>query len=645
MNMQRMMELVKLLNRYSYEYYTLDNPTVADAQYDKLYDELVALERESGTVLKDSPTRRVGGETISEFKPHKHFNKLYSLDKCNSFDELREWDSKIKKAVGNVPYTLEYKLDGLTLCLTYRDGLLATASTRGDGTVGEDVTEQVKTIKSVPLSIPYKGFLEAQGEGIMTLTSFKEYNERASEEAFEPLKNPRNGVAGAIRNLNPKVTASRKLDVIFYNVNSIDGENLDSQEAFVSFLKDNRFKTIPPFVTDDVEEIIRRIESVNREALDFVIDGMVIKVNDLFARKKLGYTDKFPKWAIAYKFEAEETTTLLKDVVWQVGRTGKITPTAMLEPVELCGATVKRATLNNYSDITRKRLKKGSTVFVRRSNDVIPEILGIASEGSGVEIEKPSRCPSCGAEAYEEGPLLYCPNEYGCKPQICGKIEHFVSKDCMDIEGISEKTVEQLFDVLDVRDSSRLFELTEEELLRLEGFKKRKAEKVIKSIAKSKNVDLPHFINALGIRNVGKKTAYDLAVRFGSLKGLSEASVEELMTVEEVGEVVARCIKDYFIKHCDTVQKYCSLGVDPVMKQTGEKFKGLRFVLTGSLENFTRSEAGRLIEDEGGTVQSSVTKDTNYVVAGADAGSKLSKAQAMNKKILDEKAFMDMINT
>lgn len=347
----RMTELVKKLNELAYRYYVLDEPTVSDKEYDALYDELVRLEAQSGVVLADSPTKRVGGEPLKQFTPHTHIRRLYSLDKCNSFDELRAWFDKLKTALGYAPAcTLEYKLDGLTICLTYRDGELVTGATRGNGEVGETVTEQVKTIKSVPLGISFKGEAEIQGEGIMRISVLEKYNATAAV----PLKNPRNAVAGAIRNLDAKETAKRNLDVFFYNVNYMDGDVKLSQTEQIEFLKDNRFKTGICFVSDDIEAIIAKIQEVDRASLDFAIDGMVIKVNDPAARVAIGYTDKFPKWAIAYKFEAEETTTLLKDVAWQVGRTGKLTPLALLEPVELCGATVKRATLNNYGDICRK---------------------------------------------------------------------------------------------------------------------------------------------------------------------------------------------------------------------------------------------------------------------------------------------------
>ena len=641
--MDRMKELVALLNKYAYHYYVLDEPIVADKQYDELYNELLALEEKTGVRLPDSPTRRIGGDPIKEFRPHTHLHKLYSLDKCNSYDELRAWDEKIKKVAPETVYTLEYKLDGLTLCLTYDNGLFTGAATRGNGETGEDVTEQVLTIKSIPLSVPYKGRFEAQGEGIMRLSALEKYNRTAAE----PLKNARNGVAGAIRNLDPKVTASRNLDVIFYNVNYVEGTSIPSQRDNIAFLKENGFKTEKLFSSGDMEKIIAEVEGVNRGALDFLIDGMVIKVDDVALREKLGYTDKFPRWAMAYKFEAEETTTILKSVTWNVGRTGKLTPLAHLEPVELCGATIRKATLNNYGDILRKKVKIGSRVFIRRSNDVIPEILGVAEDNDGKPIVPPEVCPACGAKLYEDGAHIFCPNEYGCRPQVIGRLEHFTSKECMDIRGISEKSIAQLYDNLGVRSLIDLYSLTADELKTLDGFKDKKAENFVSSIEKSKSVPLDRFINALGIENVGKKSAKDLARVFGSIDALAAASREQLLVVPDVGEVVADCIAQYFAKHAALIEKFKTIGIDPRYTGSEEKqnLAGKTFVLTGTLAGYTRDEATAIIESRGAKVSGSVSKKTDYVLAGESAGSKLDKAARLGVKIIDENEFNLLLNS
>ena len=641
--MDRMKELVALLNKYAYHYYVLDEPIVADKQYDELYNELLALEEKTGVRLPDSPTRRIGGDPIKEFRPHTHLHKLYSLDKCNSYDELRAWDEKIKKVAPETVYTLEYKLDGLTLCLTYDNGLFTGAATRGNGETGEDVTEQVLTIKSIPLSVPYKGRFEAQGEGIMRLSALEKYNRTAAE----PLKNARNGVAGAIRNLDPKVTASRNLDVIFYNVNYVEGTSIPSQRDNIAFLKENGFKTEKLFASGDMEKIIAEIEGVNRGALDFLIDGMVIKVDDVALREKLGYTDKFPRWAMAYKFEAEETTTILKSVTWNVGRTGKLTPLAHLEPVELCGATIRKATLNNYGDILRKKVKIGSRVFIRRSNDVIPEILGVAEDNDGKPIVPPEVCPACGAKLYENGAHIFCPNEYGCRPQVIGRFEHFTSKECMDIRGISEKSIAQLYDNLGVRSLIDLYSLTADELKTLDGFKDKKAENFVSSIEKSKSAPLDRFINALGIENVGKKSAKDLARVFGSIDALAAASREQLLAVPDVGEVVADCIAQYFAKHAALIEKFKTIGIDPRYTGSEEKqnLAGKTFVLTGTLARYTRDEATAIIESRGAKVSGSVSKKTDYVLAGESAGSKLDKAARLGVKIIDENEFNLLLNS
>ncbi len=639
--LEKMRELVDTLNKYAYEYYVLDEPTVSDKEYDALYDELISLEKSTEFVYPDSPSLKVGGEPIKEFVQHKHINRLYSLDKCKTFEELLAWDEKLVKAFGSkIEYTLEYKLDGLTLCLTYENGNLSVASTRGNGTVGEDVTQQVKTIKSVPLSIPHKGLMEVQGEGIMRLSALKAYNRTAKE----PLKNARNGVAGAIRNLDPKVTASRNLDIIFYNVNFSD-EEIASQQQMIDILKENRFKTEKLLVTSDINSIIDAIKSIDRDKLDFAIDGMVIKVNDVSIREKLGFTDKFPRWAIAYKFEAEETTTKLKDVVWQVGRTGKITPIAILEPVELCGAIVKRATLNNFGDILRKKVKIGSRVFIRRSNDVIPEVLGVA-EGDGSDIELPSVCPSCKTPLVEDGANLFCPNEYECKPQISGRLVHFCEKDCMNIEGLSEKTISLLYDRIGLNSFEGLYNLKESDFEGIEGFKEKKINNLLSGIEKSKKADLAHYINALGIPGVGKKLAVDLAKKYGNISALANATKEDLILNPDMGPVTAEYIAEYFIRHKSTIENLKIIGIDPSYTSVeGGVFSGQKIVLTGTLQSYKRSEAAELIEKNGGEVQSFVTSATTLVVAGENAGSKLEKAQKNGIKIIDENEFISLINS
>ncbi len=642
--MDRMRYLVDLLNDYAYKYYVLDEPTVSDGEYDKLYDELVALEKNTGVILSDSPTRRVGGEPLEKFVQHTHIKRLYSLDKSQSFEGLREWDLKLKKDSPNLIYTLEYKLDGLTLCLTYKDGEYVGASTRGNGTVGEDVTEQVRTIKSIPARIPYKGTVEVQGEGIMRWSAFEKYNKTASE----PLKNPRNGVAGAIRNLDPKVTAKRNLDIIFYNVNYIDDASLvTTQEQCIEFLKNNNFKVDMLITTSDIEKIIKIISQVDRNSLDFMIDGMVIKVNDFKERARLGYTDKFPRWAIAYKFEAEETTTLLKNVVWQVGRTGKLTPLAILSPVELCGATVRRATLNNYGDIVRKKIKKNCRVFVRRSNDVIPEVLGVAESDCGETIEKPSVCPACGATLTEEGANLFCPNEYNCAPQICGKLELFVSKDAMDIEGVSTKTIQQLYEKLKITSADMLYSITAEDLKKIDGFQDLKISNFLSEVEKSKSADLSHFIYALGIENVGKKLAGVLAEKFGNTDNLAAASFEELCQIDDVGVIVAGAIKNFFIKHQGLIEKFKQIGINPTFekKHFDSPIAGKSFLFTGTLSGYKRSQAQNLVEQKGGVIASSVNSKLDYLVVGDAPGSKLDKAQKLNIKILDENAFILLLNS
>lgn len=637
---KRMRELVDTLNKYAYEYYVLDNPSVPDREYDKLYDELQILEGETGVREQDSPTRRVGGEPISAFKKHEHIYRLYSLDKCVTEDELSAFDERVRKVVPDPTYTVEYKFDGLTMCLTYENGLFVRATTRGNGIVGEDVTAQALTIKSFPLKIDRKDVMEIQGEAIIRLSVLEKYNATADE----PLKNARNAAAGAIRNLDPKVTEKRRPEIIFYNVNYAENGGFDSQLEIFDFLKRNGFKTFDFLRVcknlDEVKAAIDEIE-VGRRSIDVLTDGAVVKLNSVKEREILGYTDKFPRWAAAYKFEAEEAETTVKSVRWQVGRTGKLTPLGIVEPVELAGATVRKATLNNYGDIQKKRVKIGGRVLIRRSNEVIPEILGAFGD-EGKEVEKITVCPYCKTPIVEVGANLFCPNE-DCRPRVLAKLANFACKDGMNIDGFSEKTAGVLYDEIGVENFSELYTLDREKLVALDGFQDKKADNLLSAIEKSKNVALPNFIFALGIDGVGKKTAKDLAKKLKTLGGIANASVEELSALDDVGEVMSKSIFDYFRseKNKNEIEKLLCAGVK-IAEQTEIKsgsFSGEKVVLTGSLTSYTRSEAGKLVEERGGEIQSSVTKTTTLVIAGEAAGSKLDKAKKLGITVIGEEEF------
>lgn len=647
--MELLHALVEVLNKYSYEYYVLDAPTVSDKQYDMLYDRLRELEQESGIVLPDSPTRRVGGEPIDSFKKHEHVERLYSLDKATSKEELSAFFSRVVKAVGYFPeFTVEYKFDGLTVCLTYDDGVFVRATTRGNGIVGEDVTAQVLTIKSYPLRIGCDGLCEVKGEAVMRLSVLARYNETATE----PLKNARNAVAGAIRNLDPKETERRSPEILFYDVNHVENDYIHSQTDGIDFLRKNSFKVFDYLrVCKDEASIFAAIDEIERErkSLDVLTDGVVIKVNDYAVRDVLGATEKFPRWAIAYKFEPEETTTILKDVIWQVGRTGKLTPLAILEPVDLCDVTVRRATLNNYGDVLRKGVKINSRVLIHRSNEVIPEILGTTEYFSDCkDVQKPECCPECGGALVEKGANLFCVNE-GCKKRIVLSIASFASKEGMNIEGFSEATASALYDYCGVRHFSDLYGLDRSRLLALEGFQAKKVGKLLSAIEKSKKVELASFIYALGIDGVGKKTAKDLAKRFQEIDALSSANYEEVLAVQDVGDIIARSIIDYFsdAENLAELNRLKEAGVTPYYKDktVGDVFKDQRVVLTGTLVKYKRSEAQKIIESLGGEVSGSVSKLTTMVLAGAEAGSKLDKAVALGIRIINEEEFDRMIGS
>ncbi len=656
MTVERMQQLVAYLNEMAYQYYTLDNPTIADAEYDRLYDELVRLESETGVRLPDSPTRRVGGAVLPGFEPHTHLARLWSMGKAQSIEALEDWARRAEKlradanaAGANLPpirYVVEHKFDGLTVNLTYAGGQLTQAATRGNGVTGEAILPQVMTIRSIPLSIPFKGRMEVHGEGFMRISVLEKYNETAKE----PLKNPRNAAAGALRNLDPNVTAARKLDACFYDVGYIEGRSFASQHEMLDFLRENRFPVSDCEIdADSLEGAIAAVRQVeeSRGGLDYDIDGAVIKIDDYATREALGYTDKFPRWAVAYKFEAEEMTTRLLDVTWQIGRTGKLTPVAKVEPVELAGATVKQATLNNWQDIQRKRVKIGARVWIRRSNEVIPEIMGRVDEFTEDErdVVKPEVCPSCGAALIERGAHLFCPNRDGCKPQIVMRLSHFASRDAMDIDTFSEKTAAQLVDAGMLQEADQLYSLTKEQLCGLERFGEKKAENLIAAIEKSKTRKLDSFIYAIGIPNIGTKTARDLAERFGSVDALRHAERDALIQMDDVGEIVADSVAGFFEDEANNrlVDALLEAGVAPrwEKKDTSQgPFAGMTVVVTGTLSSMGRKEAEEAIRQAGGKAAGSVSKKTSLVVAGESAGSKLTKAQSLGVEVIGEEEFL-----
>ncbi len=649
---QRIRELVDKLNEYSKAYYVLDAPKISDKEYDELYDELLRLEEQSGIILPDSPTQRVGGDPLPCFEPHTHIHRLWSLDKVRTREDLIDWGRRVERIAESqqlprVKYALEYKFDGLTINLTYEGGRLITGATRGNGIVGEDITPQIKTIRTVPLTIPFKGKMEVQGECYMKLSVLDEINKTTDEK----LKNARNAAAGALRNLDPRITARRRLDCYCYNVGYIEGKKLETQDEMLGFLRENGF-TVSDYLVfcDDIETVCDEIDKAeeSRPHLDFLIDGMVVKVRDFATREALGATEKFPRWAMAFKFAAEETTTTVRDITWEVGRTGKLTPRASFDPVELAGATIRHATLNNFDDIQRKRVGIGSRVFIRRSNDVIPEILS-AVEGDVPErqVEKPTVCPACGAHVEHRGVHLYCTNSLSCAPQIAGRLAHYASRDAMDIDTFSEKTAALFVEELKLKSIPDLYDLGPQDYMGLQGFGERRINNLMAAIERSKDCTLGAFIFAIGIPNVGAKTAKDLARRFGTIVALRSATVEQLTEVPDVGEIVARSIVEFFADPsiATQVDRLLAHGVKPRPEevQQDSPISGKTIVVTGTLEKLDRRQAEALIESLGGKAAGSVSKKTDYVLAGESAGSKLTKARELGVRVLNEQEFFELI--
>lgn len=652
-------ELAKKIEELNYNYYTLDAPLVSDGEYDKLYDRLRKLEKESGYRPENSPTQKVGGEILEKFEKHNHISRLYSQDKAQSYEDLANWIDRSKRLVNSyndlnsqklprLEFIMEYKFDGLTINLTYNDGKLINAATRGNGIQGEEISAQVRTIRSIPLQIKEKSLLEIQGEALMPLSELKKYNKNNELQ----LKNARNAAAGAIRNLDTSETKKRNLTAFFYNI-STTSLDFNNEEEKLEFLKKQGFnvdtyhKKVKTY-----EEIIDELKIIEkqRETLDILTDGVVIKINDKKTQDVLGYTNKFPRWSIAFKFEAEEYTTTLLDVVWNVGRTGKVTPSAILEPVDFSGVTVSRATLNNYDDIKRKKVKIGSKVFIRRSNDVIPEILGVVDENQEgtIEIEKPKYCPYCHTELIEGNVHIVCPNSISCTPQLLARMQHFASRNAMDIEGLSEKTIGQLMDELGIKEIYDLYDLTYDDLINLDRFADKKTRNLLDAIEKSKNTNLSNFIYAIGIPNVGERSAKDLAEKFKTLDNLRAANIEQLQEVNDIGEITAKEIVKFFKD--DEIKESLDLLLSKGIiisrennKNTNKSLEGLTFVITGTVENYNRDQIKELIEDNGGKVTGSVSKNTDVLICGLKPGSKLDKAKKFSVEIYEDKKLYDFL--
>lgn len=659
-DLQRMRGLIDKLNEASRRYYDQNESDISDDEWDAMYAELRKLEEKTGERMADSPTRRVGGAVMEGFEQHRHIARLWSMDKAQSEEEILAWAQRCEKQTieaGGLPknsYCVEYKLDGLTVNLTYDGGRLIQAATRGNGEVGEAILPQAMTIRTIPLTIPFTGRMEVQGEGIMRLSELKKYNETSAE----PLKNARNAAAGALRNLDPQVTASRHLDAFFYQIGYIEGRSFETQQDMLDFMKTNGLN-ISPFVrpAQTIEEALEAVHQIEkeRETLDFLIDGATIKITDMRTREVLGTTDKFPRWSIAFKFPAQETVTKLLKITWEVGRTGKLTPLAHLSPVDICGVTVKRATLNNYDDICRKRVRIGSEVWVRRSNDVIPEIMGVVWDGEGeapeTDIQPPTVCPACGGplvKLRQDGVHLFCLNRTSCRPQAIARMAHFASRQGMDIETFSTRTAGLFYDELGVRSAADLYSLDREKLVALKGFGEKKADKLFAELEKSKDCELDAFLFAIGIPNIGKKTAYDLMAHFGTLEALMGATEQELVDIEDVGEIVASSITEYFADEENRrfVNRLLEAGVHPQMhmqEDAGTLFEGLTFVLTGTLPTLSRAQAQEMIRKNGGKATESVSKKTSIVLAGESAGNKLDKARELGVTIIDEDQFLRMI--
>lgn len=652
---ERILELTRILNDANYRYYVLDDPQMLDFEYDALLRELEVLEATHPDLAEpDSPTQRVGGEALSAFQKVTHEVPLMSLQDVFSLEELEDFLTKIQDSYPGTEFTVEPKIDGLSVALEYVDGVFVRGATRGDGTVGEDVTENLKTIRSIPIRIPNAPHrLIVRGEVYMPKKSFEKLNAK-QEELGKPLfANPRNSAAGSLRQLDPKIAASRGLDILIFNVQYAEGLRFATHEETLQYMRDLQLKVIPYKALSDVEAIKREIIRINaeRETLTCDIDGAVVKVNDLQLREKLGATAKFPRWAAAYKYPPEIKPTVVEDIVVQVGRTGVLTPKAVVKPVRLAGTTVTNATLHNQDFISERDIRIGDTVLIRKAGEIIPEILSVELDKRPKDTQKyflPGCCPICGAPTKkdEEGAFLRCTG-VACPAQLSRNIAHFVSRDAMDIDGLGESIVESLIQRELIQSPADIYYLTLVELKSLWQKGDLAAKKLLGSIEESKDRDVSKLIYALGIRQVGVKTGKALGKTFGTLDALMDASVEQLCELPDIGEVTAQSIVEWFAQpqSVEMIDKLRKAGVNFQSKQLSSdtRFAGLTFVLTGALSKFTRDEASEKIELMGGKVSGSVSKKTSYVVVGENAGSKERKARELNIPILSEDDFLELI--
>lgn len=653
---QRIEELTKLLNDAGYRYYVLDDPTMPDFEYDRLLRELEDLEKANPELaLPDSPTKRVGGQAVNTFGEVTHAVPLMSLQDVFSLEELDDFLVRTKEAVPGAQFSVEPKIDGLSVALEYVDGQFVRGATRGDGNVGEDVTENLRTIRSIPMALEgAPARLIVRGEVFMPKKTFHALNEALEENGEKTFANPRNAAAGSLRQKDPKVTAKRKLDILVFNVQLAEGKTFVSHAETLEYLKSLHFKVIPYKLLSDAEKISKEVIRINeeREKLSCDIDGAVIKLDDLAARERLGNTAKFPRWAVAYKYPPEEKETLVEDIVIQVGRTGVLTPKAVVAPVRLAGTTVTNATLHNQDFISRLDIRIGDTVRIRKAGEIIPEILEVnlskRPEGTQPYL-LPKKCPVCGAavERDEDGAFLRCTGAE-CPAQLSRNIAHFVSRDAMDIEGLGSAIVDSLIEKGTIRSPADIYYLTMDELSGLWKSGTKAAQKLLDAIAASKSQDVSRLIFALGIRQVGAKTGKSLAAAFGSLDKLMEATLEELTQVPDIGEVTAESICEWFAqpqsRHMVRRLKEAGVNFESKRVVTDTRFAGKTIVLTGALSRFTREEATEKIELFGGKASGSVSKKTSFVVAGENAGSKERKARELGIPVLTEDEFLEMLS-